>query len=217
MKGTQKAGGDFKRTIFPEGIYPMTLIKAMVMWGKPSQYAPEGAAKIGMVWEFLDEDGNKFEIMDYLSFPKDFGYNEKSKFWKKVGEIAGMPIDKENVEDVDIDLGEFIQSYEELIEHIRSQDSQGRNEKAEVKSLKVGDQELMNKQCQLVVKIWRDGDKEGNDIASILQIGAAQKLLKPQKASAPATKPAAQQKALVSASPRPQSNTTEPAHADLPY
>ena len=211
LKGQTKAGGgDYERTLFPEGVYPMTLVKGLVMWGKPSQYAPEGSPKIAMIWEYDDGEGNKFELMDYLSFPKNFGYNEKSKFWKRIGEIAGTAINSETVESVDMDLGEFIQSYDELIEHIRSTNDQGRPEKAEVKSLLVGEQQLMGKQCQLVVKVWQSGDKEGNEVSSVIQLGAAQKPLKPQKAA-----PAAQQKtAPAAARPAP---APVPAGAELPF
>lgn len=215
MKGNATTTGDFEKTLFPEGVYPMRLARAFVHWGKPSKFAPEGQAKIAMIWEWADEDGNTFELMDYLTFPKNFGYNEKSNFWKRVSEVAAVAINAQNVGDVDLDLGEFIESYEELVDHIRSTNDQGRPEKAEVKSLKVGSQELIGKSCQLVVKVWQDGDRSGNDVASVMQLGASQRPQRPQRASAP--RPAAQE-ALVTAPPAPRPNTTEPAHAEAsPY
>lgn len=185
MKATAQQSSNFERTIFPEGMYPMTLKKSFVMWGKPSQYAPEGAPKIAMIWEYTDEEGATFELMDFHTFPKDFAYNDKSNFWKRLAEIAGVTITKDNVQslDVDINFGEFIQSYDELIEHIKSSNDQGRPEKAEVLALTVSGKDMIGKQCQLVVKVWQNGDKEGNTIASVIQMGAAQKPLKPQKAA----------------------------------
>ncbi|MDV6376464.1 hypothetical protein [Deinococcus arenicola] len=204
LQGQANAGGDYERTLFPEGLYTMTLTKAMVMWGKPSQYAPEGSPKIAMIWEYDDGEGNKFELMDYLSFPKNFGYNEKSKFWKRVGEIAGAPINKDNVGAVGLDLGEFIQSYDELIEHIRSTNDQGRAEKADVLKLTVAGQELMGKACQLVVKVWSNDGKEGNEVASVMQVGEARKPMKP------AAKAPAQQNS------KPPARPVQPAQAPAP-
>ncbi|MFC4426280.1 hypothetical protein [Deinococcus navajonensis] len=214
MKANAESGPTFERTVFPEGVYPMTLKKAFVMWGKPNQYAPEGAPKIAMIWEYKDEDGNPFELMDFLTFPKNFAYNDKSNFWKRVSEIAGMPINKENVGDVDLDLGEFIQSYDELIEHIRSTDSQGKAEKADVKGLTIGDQQLLGKKCQLVVKVWNNNGQEGNNIASVMQIGATQKPLKPQR-QASAAQAAPQSTSKPPARPAPAPTAAE--QQDLPF
>lgn len=196
MKGTANPSTEFDRVVFPEGVYPMTLKRAFVMWGKPSQYAPDGAPKIGMVWAYKDEDGGEAELMDFLTFPKNLAYNEKSNFWKRLSEIAAVTINKENVADVDMDFGSFIDTYDELVEHIRSNDDTGKPHKAEVKSITVGSQKLLGKECQLVVKIWQNGDKEGNNISSVLQMGASQKpALKragtPPKAEARTPQPAA--------------------------
>ena len=216
MKG-QANSSNFERTIFDPGTYNMTLTKALCMWGKPTQFQPDGAPKIMFVWEY-EVDGQTFELPDYLGFPKNFAYNDKSNFWKRVAEIAGITINSENAELVDLDLGDFIQSYAELVEHLQSTNAQGNTEKAEVKSLTVGEQQLIGKQCQLVVKIWEKDGKSGNEIAAVLQIGGGTGPRKPQKAApAPAAK-AAPQPALVSASPgAPRPNTTEPEHANLPY
>ena len=211
MKG-QANSSNFERTIFDPGTYTMTLTKALCMWGKPSQFQPDGAPKIMFIWTYED-DGQEFELADYLGFPKNFAYNDKSNFWKRVAEIAGITINSENAELVDLNLGEFIQSYAELVDHLQSVNSQGNSEKAEVKGLAVGDQQLIGKQCQLVVKIWEKDGKNGNEIAAVLQVGGGTGPRKPTKAGAP--KPT--QPELVAAAPRPQPSTTEPAHANLPY
>lgn len=171
MKGQSKQDTGFERTLFPEGTYAMTLKKGMVMMGKPTQYQPEGAPKIMFVWEYDDGEGNKFELVDFLGFPKNIAYNEKSKFWKRVGEIAGIALTNENADLLDLNLGEFIQTYDELLEHISAVDSQGKSEKAEVKALIVGEQELLGKKCQLVVGVWRSDKGEGNEVVKVMQLG----------------------------------------------
>jgi hypothetical protein len=166
------------------------------------------------VWEY-EADGQTFEMVDYLGFPKGFAYNDKSNFWKRVGEIAGVKITSENAEIVDIDLGEFITSYDELVEHLQSKDDQGRNEKAEVKSLLVGDQQLIGKTCQLVVKVWDSNGKQGNEIAAVLQVGGGAGPRKPQPAAKSA--PAAQAAARPAARPAAPAQQAAPGADELPY
>jgi hypothetical protein len=216
MKG-QANSSNFERTIFDPGTYNMTLAKAICMWGKPTQFQPDGAPKIMFVWK-CEIEGQEYELVDYLGLPKNLAYNDKSKFWPRISEIAAVTINSDNVELFDMDLGDFIQSYAELCDHLQSTNSQGNSEKAEVKSLTVGDQQLMGKTCQLVVKIWEADGKSGNEIAAVLQIGGGTGPRKPQKAAAAPAAKSAPQPALVSAGvPAPRPNTTEPAHADLPY
>jgi hypothetical protein len=217
MRGTAQQQNTFERTLFDPGTYPMTLKKALVMWGKPTQFQPDGAPKIMFVWEY-EADGQTFELVDYLGFPKNFAFNDKSIFWKRVGEIAGTKITSENADTVDIDLGEFIQSYDELVDHLQSKDEKGNNEKAEVKGLTVGDQQLIGKTCQLVVKVWDSNGKQGNEIAAVLPMGGGAGPRKPQKQAAqPAPAPAAPQQTN-----RPPARPAQPAaaaqaEADLPF
>lgn len=223
MKAKAQQTSNFERTIFEEGTYEMTLDKAFVMWGKPTQHHPEGQAKIGMIWKF-EADGETYELGDFQSFPKNFAYNDKSKFWKRLAEIAGVKITSDNAEIVDIDLGEFIQSYEELIEHIQTKNDQGRNERADVVGLTVGDQQMLGRRCQLVVKKWQNGDNEGNEIAAVLQIGGGAGPRVPQKkaaqpaAAAPApqaTKPPARPATPAPRQPAAPAPTAE--NVDLPF
>jgi hypothetical protein len=216
LKGQSKESSNFERTIFPEGTYDMTLEKALVMMGKPTQYAPEGAPKIMFVWKWTDEDGGEFELTDYLGFPKNMKYNEKSVFWKRAGEIAGLTLNNENAGLLDMDLGEFITSYDELLEHIKSNNDQGRPEKAELTSLTVDGQELLGKKCRLVVGIWNNGEKEGNEIAKVMQIGAAQRPMKPQPVTK-STAPAAQAAARPAARPAAPAQQAAPGADELPY
>ncbi|SMB93380.1 hypothetical protein [Deinococcus hopiensis] len=216
LKGQSKESSNFERTIFPEGTYDMVLDKAIVMMGKPSQYAPEGAPKIMFIWKWTDEEGTEFELTDYLGFPKNMKWNEKSAFWKRAGEIAGLTFTNDNAGLLDIDLGEFIQSYTELLEHITSKDDRGNSEKAHVKGLSVGDQELLGKKCRLVVGVWDNGEKQGNEIAKVMQIAAASGPRKPTKA-APTTQSApAAQKAAPAPRPAPAAPTGQ-AEVDLPF
>ena len=180
MRGLAQAQSNFERTLFDPGTYPMTPKKIMCLWGKPTQFQPDGAPKIMFIWEY-EAEGQKYELTDFLGFPKNFAYNDKSNFWKRVGEIAGVKISSENAETVDLDLGDFIQSYDELVELLQTKDSKGGNEKAEVRGLTVGDQLLLGKQCQLVVKVWDANGKQGNEIAAVLQVGGGAGPLKPTK------------------------------------
>lgn len=217
LKGQAKESSNFERTIFPEGTYDMVLDKALVMMGKPTKFQPEGAPKIMFVWKWTDDEGQEFELVDYLGFPKNMKWNEKSAFWKRVGEIAGLALNNENAGLLDLDLGEFIQSYDELVEHIQSVNDQGKSEKAEVKSLTVDGQELLGKKCRLVVGIWNNGEKEGNEIAKVMQIAAAGGPKRPVKA-APAQAPAPQaQNKAAPARPAPAPAGAGAAVADLPF
>lgn len=212
MRGTAQQTSNFERTLFDPGTYPMTLKKIMCLWGKPTKFQPDGAPKIMFIWEY-EAEGQTFELTDFLGFPKNFAYNDKSNFWKRVGEIAGVKLSSENADTVDLDLGEFIQSYDELVDHLQSKDERGNNEKAEVKGLIVGDQQLIGKQCQLVVKVWDADGKQGNEIAAVMQVGGGAGPRKPQKA-APTQAAASQQKPA--AAPRAAAPAPVPA-AELPY
>jgi hypothetical protein len=165
------------------------------------------------IWKWNDDAGDEFELScDYLGFPKNMKWNENSKFWKRVGEIAGLTFNDDNAGALDLDLGTFIGSYDELVEHISGMNDQGKPEKAEVKSLTVNGQEMMGVMRRLVVGVWNNGERDGNEIAKVMQIATV--------ASGPkkAARPAAPQPALVSAgAPAPRPSTTEPAHAELPY
>ena len=212
LKGQSKTSSTFERTVFDPGMYTMRLTKALVMMGKPTKFQPEGAPKILMVWE-MEHEGEKFELADYLGFPKNFAYNEKSNFWKRIAEIAGVTINNENAGDVDLDLGEFIQSYDELLEHIQSVGDQGRPEKAEVKSITVNGQELLGKQCQLVVKVWTgESGNQGNEIASVMQLGGGGGPKRPSAAKAAAPAPQQAKPATPRPAPAPAAAT-----ADLPF
>ncbi|EYB67046.1 hypothetical protein DEIPH_ctg052orf0044 [Deinococcus phoenicis] len=201
LTGQSKESSNFERTLFPEGTYDMVLDKALVLMGKPTKFQAEGAPKIMFIWKWTDDEGQDFELVDYLGFPKNMKWNEKSAFWKRAGEIAGLALNNENAGLLDLDLGEFIQSYAELVEHIQGMNDQGKPEKAEVKSLTVDGQELLGKKCRLVVGIWNNGEKEGNEIAKVMQIAAAGGPKKPMKA-APAPAAAPQQK-MAPARPAP--------------
>lgn len=213
MKGQAQSSSNFERTLFDPGTYTMTLTKALVLWGKATQYQPDGAPKILMVWEY-ESEGEKFELPDYLGFPKNFAYNDKSNFWKRVSEIAGVTINSDNAADVDLNLGEFIESYDELVDYLQTKDDRGNTAKAEVKGLSVGDQQLIGKACQLVVKVWEKDGKQGNDIAAVLPVGGGAGPRKPSKA--PATQQAPQQQAKPPA--RPSAPAPAPAEGvDLPF
>ena len=216
MKGLAQPQTNFERTLFDPGSYTMTLTKGLVMWGKPTKFQPEGAPKIMFVWEY-EADGQTYEMVDYLGFPKNFAYNEKSNFWKRVAEIAGIKINSENAETVDLDLGEFIQTYDELVDHLQSKDERGNGEKAEVKGLSVGDQQLMGKKCELVVKVWTgDNGNQGNEIAAVMQIGGGAGPRKPQKTSAAPAAP--QQQSRPPARPgAPVQAAPTVGNVDLPF
>lgn len=214
MKGTAQQQSNFERTVFDPGTYTMTLTKALCLWGKPTKFQPDGAPKIMFVWTY-EADGQEFELTDFLGFPKNFAYNDKSNFWKRVGEIAGVKLTSDNAESVDIDLGDFIQSYDELVDHLQSKDDQGRNEKADVKALTVDGQSLLGKACQLVVKVWEADGKQGNEIAAVLQVGGGAGPRKPQRA-APTAQPAAPQSKTPPARPAPPAPTAA-EKADLPF
>lgn len=191
MRGKAQPSSNFERTIFDPGTYSMTLKKIMCLWGKPTKFQPDGAPKIMFIWEY-EADGQAYELSDFLGFPKGFAYNDKSNFWKRVGEIAGVKLSSENADTVDIDLGEFIQSYDELVEHLQGKDERGNNEKAEVQGLTVGGQQLLGKTCQLVVKVWESDGKQGNEIAAVMQMGGGAGPKRPSAVkAAPAPAPVA--------------------------
>lgn len=207
ITGQRKETND--RPLWPEGVYPCKLVKAFVMRGKPTQFNKDGNIKMGFIWTFKDDEGNEFELADFVNVPKNFKYNEKSNYWKRLGEMAGITITNDNVDAVVLDLG-FIESYDELVEACDSKNDQGNLEKPSVKSLSVNGQELIGCARQLVVKIWRnDEGKEGNEITSMLAIDgpkAGPKKAAPKGQAAPAQEP------VLSAPPAPrrQPTSTEP-------
>lgn len=208
LHGTAKTETNFERVVLDEGVYDAKLIKAIVLKGKPTQYQPEGAPKIMLVWE-VGEGDDAVEVVDYLGFPKNLAYNEKSKFWKKLGEIVGEKISSENAARWGISFGEldnFIQSYEDLVEHINTPTDNGKTEKAEVVRMTWGPNDVLGVRRQLVLKIWEsDNGNTGNDITAIM--GA-------KKGAKPKPKPAAAEHAL----PQAQGQLAAPSNPnDMPF
>lgn len=218
MKGQVNAS-NFERTLFPEATYDMTLVKIMCIWGKPSQYAPEGAPKVMFIWKWVDEEGEEFELTDYMNFPKNINYNEKSGFWKRVGEIAGVTFSKENAGLLDIDFGDFIDTYADLVEHLQGKNEKGNNETAEARSLTVNDQQLIGVHRRLVVDIWQNDGKEGNNVVKVMQISSgAAGPKKPSRAAPSQTTAPTSQKLMDAPAPAPRPSSTEPMHAsELPF
>lgn len=190
LNGTAKPelSNTTERTLLEEGTYPATLVKAVVLMGKPSAFQPEGAPKIMLIWatEEQDADGNPVEVVDYLGFPKNIAYNEKSKFWGRLGEIVGVRTNSQNAGNLGISFGALdsqITSYQALVDHINTPGDNGKTLKAPVEGLSWDGQELIGAQRTLIVKVWDNGQRQGNEIAAV--IGAK------KAAGKPAAQPAA--------------------------
>ena len=181
LYGQPKTESNFERTLFDEGQYEMTLTKAIVMMGKPTQFAPEGAPKVMMIWE-TEIDGEKFEFTDFVGLPKNLKWNEKSIFWKRIAEIFGIT----NNNDVAIKFGigfgkldSFIDSYDALIEHISTIGDNGKNERAEVARMTYASEDILGIKRTLILKQWDNGEKQGNEIAAIMGAKKAGGVRKP--------------------------------------
>ena len=187
LNGTAKTESNFERVILEEGTYPATLKRAFIHMGKPTQFQPEGAPKIMLLWE-VEVDGETVEVGDYLGFPKNIAYNEKSKFWSRLGEIMGVKVSSENAHLLGLSFGKldtFIDSYAALIDHISSVGDNGKSERADISRLTWGAEDVLGVQRQLVLKIWESNGKSGNDIAAVMGAKKTGGLRKPAAGGLP--------------------------------
>jgi hypothetical protein len=236
--GQQKSEG-FDRFIFDEGFYDMKLVKVMGLMGKPNQFHPEGQPKLMMVWRWVDENGTEYqnesdqpyELVELMGMPKNFAYNEKTAYWKRLSEIAGFAINNETIGATAHDFGDFILSFADILEVIENADADKPDKKGNVTavSVMVNGVEQLGKICKLVVK-KTPSDKDPkvfyNNIGSVVQAQASQPKRPPAPKAAPAqpkAAPAAQAAPAQQArsAPRPTAPAVEPQFDEegneLPY
>lgn len=163
------AGTAVERPVREEDTYTMKLGRIFCRWGKPTQWAPDGAPKIAFVWEWADEEtGEVHDLADWHNFPKNFSFNEKGAFWKRIGEIVGLPITRENAPEIGIDLGESVSTFAGLLEVLQES-----KDNLDVVSLKFGNQELIGLERRLLIGVWERDGRSGNSVEKVMQLKKA--------------------------------------------
>lgn len=227
---TSTSGGNFERHVFDEGIYDMKLVKVMGYLRDGTAEFPEPKPAMMMIWSWCDEkgelyqndDNQTYDLIDVLGMPKAFSYNDKSAYWKRLSEISGFAITKDTVELTAHDFGDFITSWEDVLEVIENPDSEKPDKKGKVNavSVEVNAVEQLGRVCKVVVKKTpgkKDPSKFFNNIGSVMQAEASQPKRPPARTAA--AQPAAPQQSAPPARPaRPAPPAPTAAEkADLPF
>lgn len=222
LNGTQNTGTSFERTVLDEGIYDMKLVKVMGYMRDGTPQFPEPKPAMMMIWSWCDEHGNlyqtddkqTYDLVDVLGMPTNFAYNEKSGYWKRLSEIAGFAINNDTIALTGHDFGDFILSFEDIIEVISHPDAEKPDKKGKVTavSVEVNGVEQLGRVCKVVVKKQpgkKDPKKFFNSIGSVMQAEASQPKRPPTR---PTAAPVAQAAPAQSAPPaRPARPAPAPA------
>lgn len=230
---TNTSGSSFERHIFDEGIYDMKLVKVMGYMRDGTADFPEAKPAVMMIWSWVDEngevykseDGQTYDLVDVLGMPKAFSYNDKSAYWKRLSEISGFAITKDTVGLTAHDFGDFVASWEDILDVIEHPDAEKPDKKGKVHavSVEVNGVEQLGRVCKVVVKKTpgkKDPSKFFNNIGSVMQAQASQPKRPPTRAAAPAApqQAAPAQRAAPTPAPRPAPVPTAPqGDADLPF
>ena len=226
---TNSSGGNFERHVFDEGIYDMKLVRVMGYMREGTAEFPEPKPALMMIWNWCDENGNvyqsddnqTYDLVDVLGMPKEFSFNQKSGYWKRLSEISGFTITKDTVGLTAHDFGDFITSWEDILDVIGNPDADKPEKKGKVTatSVEVNGVEQLGRVCKIVVKkvpSARDPKKFFNNVGSVMQAEASQPKRPPARAAQPTTAP--QQQAPASRPARPATPAPAPAGTeDLPF
>ncbi|MHA0041537.1 hypothetical protein [Deinococcus sp. PEB2-63] len=225
-----RGGSQFERHIFDEGLYDMKLVKVMGYMRDATTEVPDPKPALMMIWSWCDdngvlyqkEDGQTYDLVDYLGMPHNFSYNDKSAYWKRLSEISGFAITKDTVELTAHDFGEFITCWDDVMDVISNPDPDKPEKKGKVtaESLEVNAVEQLGRVCKVAIKKVpgkKDPSKFFNNIGSVMQAQAAAPKRPPARAAQPTAAP--QQQAPASRPPaRPATPAPAPAGTeDLPY
>ena len=226
----RQGNGGFTRELLEDGVYDMKLVRISAYLKDGTQEYPEPQAKLRFTWAWVDDQGNLYEndegrnytVSDDVNMPTAFPlgmkYHEKTTLYKRLSDICGQPItDQAAVKQIGVDLGDFIQNFDEIMEVI-SNPMEGKPDRkgfVPVQGIAVFGVEQIGRVCKIVVKKTpgkKDATKFYNNVASIMQAQASQPKRPPARAAAP------QQSAPPArpARPAPPAPTAE-EKADLPF
>jgi hypothetical protein len=232
----QAAGtGDFKRELLDEGVYDMKLVKIIgIMRDGTSEY-PDPKPSLLCIWAWCEptgalyenEEGKNYEVIEFLGMPTGMPnrlkYHEKTGYYKRLSEIAGVPIaNQEDVKKIGHDFGDFISTWEDVLEVISHPDAEKPDKKGKVyvEQLHVSGVEQLGRVCRVVVKKVsgkKDPTKFYNNISAVMQLETAGPKRPPtaKKAAAPT-----QDTAPTTSAPRPAARPPveiDMQEAELPY
>ncbi|GEM45882.1 hypothetical protein [Deinococcus cellulosilyticus] len=220
VPGQAKPAGEsnFERTIFPTAEYPMTLTKIIVNMSQEREITEGGVRKTIpakpqaiFVWTYTDAENTTFDFSDYVGLPKNFAFNEKSTYWKRLGAIAGISVNNENVGELAHDLPDWVSfpagmapdqmaasAFEQIINFITTEnpDRPGKTMSFALPGVYFNDQNLIGQQRRLFItcETYVKADKtqgQKNKLQSIMPMeNAAPPKLGKAAPSTPASAPA---------------------------
>ncbi|AFZ66094.1 hypothetical protein [Deinococcus peraridilitoris] len=177
IKPKKNQGGDFERVTFPIGPVVMTLEKIVARHFEGGFEAKE-PVKLMLIWK--DADGDEFT--DFVSFPKGFGFNEKSAFWNRMAALIGKPqLTEDDLEGFDIELPHVDEDSDdpvaEFLSFLRDPETlkpklNPENQKPwsiAIDGITFEGEKVVGKQCVLQMKPKTDKDgkvQEGNKVAA---------------------------------------------------
>lgn len=223
--------------IFEPGTYNTRLVEAFLVAGTKYQ-SDEAQIECVFRWE-VDPEANpvrdSFNKVNYVAGTAKFEFQTErkyaNKFQQRLEALLGQMLTAEDAArvDADIETPDFITNFDELLDHLKQVDDNGKPYRALIKSLKIGGQELIGGTALISLSITekvKNGQKaEYQKIDAITALPkasgatrrAAPTTAQPQPAPATQADAPAQQDAperLIAPPPPRRHASTEP---DLPF
>lgn len=105
------------------GTYQFKLVEIVLDQGTDFDDKSIKFPQARLVWE--DEDGDKYHD-SFVRIPKGFQLNDKAKWTNRLSALVGRPLTDEDAMKFNLDLGEDINSYDDLCEAVGEKQDNGR-------------------------------------------------------------------------------------------
>jgi|GEM_PF-6265888 len=157
--------------IFDPGSYNARLVEAFLVAGTKYQ-SDEPQIEAVFMWE-VEEDvkpvRDGFNAVKYNALTGNLEFNSErkyvGKFQTRIEALAGQQLSAEDVTslDVHIDTPDFVTTFDELLGYLTETDDQGRPRRALLKSIKLGERELIGGEVILALSVTektKNGQKQ---------------------------------------------------------
>lgn len=154
QSGKGQQSGETNRFQGDPGTYIFALKEIIVDEGSEYEDKSKKYPQARFVWE--DADGDTFSD-SFIRIPLGFRLNDKAKWTNRLSALVGRPLTDEDAARVSIDLGDDIQSYDDLADAVSEVTDSGRGAFLKVLALDFEGQSLFGRQAQLTLGVNASG------------------------------------------------------------
>lgn len=130
------------------GTYQFTLVEIVIDQGTDFEDKSIKYPQARLVWE--DADGDRYHD-SFVKIPKGFQLNDKAKWTNRLAALVGRPLTDDDAMRFNLDLGEEINSYDELCQAVEEKQDNGRPVTLKVLALDFEDVSLFGRQALLTL------------------------------------------------------------------